>query len=627
MGARNEVSARLSLLGRQKFSAEAEKAEQDITGLGRASARASRSVADSAASTEASHSRMKAGIVAAGAAASVAIGAFATKSVDKYQEVAKETLKLQRYTGQSAAEASRLRFAAQESGVGMDKLASGMGRFSKTIMTTVQAQGKQDARMREVNAGYAAQIKALGSVAKPTQRQSDRIATLSGKLEENRALLAVHAGGVKLAGIAFTDAAGKVRPMNDVLLDASERLKGMKSGAEKSALVMKLFGKSGMDLLPFLNRGAAGIKDLEHESDKLGNTLNDKDTAAVKKNTAAKREMDATIDGLKVQLGRKLLPAMTRTVEKMGQMTQFTERHATASKAAGAAVGLLAAVVGALVVASKLHALVLATQTEGTFAFAVASKAQAAGTAIATAGQWLLNAALAANPIGLAVVAIALLAGALVLAWKKSEKFRSIVKAVFRAVGGFAINMADKVLGAVQWVFEGLGKMPGKLGAPFRTAATKIQDARDKLHKLKADLDNFGKPKITVQVGVNATNFRQWLNNPASFIPDGVRAPGIPGVTAPATPKKAAGGRVQARRPYIVGERRPELFVPDQNGRIEPTVPLSMPAMPVWSGGDPAGGDGAEATSIVVHSVLHLDGRVVAESTDRVVAATRARRR
>lgn len=39
---------------------------------------------------------------------------------------------------------------------------------------------------------------------------------------------------------------------------------------------------------------------------------------------------------------------------------------------------------------------------------------------------------------------------------------------------------------------------------------------------------------------------------------------------------RAAGGPVTAGRPYIVGENRPELFVPDVNGRIIPSVPSGV---------------------------------------------------
>jgi hypothetical protein len=36
--------------------------------------------------------------------------------------------------------------------------------------------------------------------------------------------------------------------------------------------------------------------------------------------------------------------------------------------------------------------------------------------------------------------------------------------------------------------------------------------------------------------------------------------------------KRAMGGPVTAGMPYLVGERRPEVFVPDRSGRIVPSV-------------------------------------------------------
>jgi len=36
---------------------------------------------------------------------------------------------------------------------------------------------------------------------------------------------------------------------------------------------------------------------------------------------------------------------------------------------------------------------------------------------------------------------------------------------------------------------------------------------------------------------------------------------------------RALGGPVTAGSPYIVGERRPELFIPNQSGRILPSLP------------------------------------------------------
>lgn len=56
---------------------------------------------------------------------------------------------------------------------------------------------------------------------------------------------------------------------------------------------------------------------------------------------------------------------------------------------------------------------------------------------------------------------------------------------------------------------------------------------------------------------------------------------------------RAEGGPVRAGNAYVVGEKRPEVFVPDQNGRIIPSVSQYASAgMPTRSGSAPSGGDG-----------------------------------
>jgi hypothetical protein len=52
-------------------------------------------------------------------------------------------------------------------------------------------------------------------------------------------------------------------------------------------------------------------------------------------------------------------------------------------------------------------------------------------------------------------------------------------------------------------------------------------------------------------------------------------------------PLRAAGGPVLAGEAYIVGEHRPELFIPNENGMIWPTVPSSVPAGSFGGGSGP----------------------------------------
>ena len=80
-----------------------------------------------------------------------------------------------------------------------------------------------------------------------------------------------------------------------------------------------------------------------------------------------------------------------------------------------------------------------------------AFKVWRAATVGMTAAQWLLNVAMSANPIGLIVAAIAALVAGLVLAYKKSEKFREIVNSIgeaFKKVGKF---IADVFTGKFEW--------------------------------------------------------------------------------------------------------------------------------------------------------------------------------
>ena len=79
-----------------------------------------------------------------------------------------------------------------------------------------------------------------------------------------------------------------------------------------------------------------------------------------------------------------------------------------------------------------------------------------------TAGQWLLNAALAANPIGLVIALIVALVAAIVIAWQKSETFRNIVTGVWEAIKSVVATVVDwfmtHVWPTLQKVWDGIAK-------------------------------------------------------------------------------------------------------------------------------------------------------------------------
>jgi hypothetical protein len=120
---------------------------------------------------------------------------------------------------------------------------------------------------------------------------------------------------------------------------------------------------------------------------------------------------------------------------------------------------------------------------------AVAQRAVAAASRAWAAVQWLVNAALTANPIGIVIVAIAALAAGIIYAYKHSETFRKIVDTAFKAIKGavgsavvFIIGMLrhwlDFQFDVVAGILHVMGKLPGPMGAPFRKAEEAVRGAK-----------------------------------------------------------------------------------------------------------------------------------------------------
>lgn len=139
-------------------------------------------------------------------------------------------------------------------------------------------------------------------------------------------------------------------------------------------------------------------------------------------------------------------------------------KAATAAKSGITAAGTAARTAGTAALTSARHWTTLAVaQTRSavaagrarvaTIATAVAQRTIRAASLAWTAAQWLLNVALTANPIGLIVLGIGLLIGAVIVAYNKVGWFRAGVDAVFKGIGAVATWLWDK---AIKPAFDGI---------------------------------------------------------------------------------------------------------------------------------------------------------------------------
>lgn len=113
----------------------------------------------------------------------------------------------------------------------------------------------------------------------------ENLAPAFAKLNKN--LVAAAAGndearsGFEKLGISVRDASGAIRPTGDVVKDIAEKFSNLKDSPQKAAAAIALFGKSGAELLPFLNNGRDALEkfkgaisdDFANRADQLNDTL------------------------------------------------------------------------------------------------------------------------------------------------------------------------------------------------------------------------------------------------------------------------------------------------------------------------------------------------------------------
>jgi hypothetical protein len=107
----------------------------------------------------------------------------------------------------------------------------------------------------------------------------------------------------KTLGISATDASGKLKTSEQVMLEVANRFKTMPDGAEKTAIALQLFGKAGADMIPMLNMGGDAI-------DKMSTKM----TAAFAKKADEYSDklaiLQGKIGGIGTSIAIALLPAL-----------------------------------------------------------------------------------------------------------------------------------------------------------------------------------------------------------------------------------------------------------------------------------------------------------------------------
>jgi hypothetical protein len=111
-------------------------------------------------------------------------------------------------------------------------------------------------------------------------------------------------------GIELKNADGTMRATADVVGDVAERFANMDDGAQKTALAVQMFGRAGADLIPMLNGGRDALQAMKDEADALGLTISGNTAAAAARFNDSVSRLWKVLEGMVNTLAAELAPVL-----------------------------------------------------------------------------------------------------------------------------------------------------------------------------------------------------------------------------------------------------------------------------------------------------------------------------
>lgn len=199
--------------------------------------------------------------VAAGAALSVAM----KNTIDDMDKLSKTSQKL----GIPVEQLSALAYAADLSDVSFEALSKSVGKLNRTMVE---------------------------AAAKPTSEAAKAFTAL---------------------GVSVRDSNGNLKSSDAVLGEVAERFSGLKDGAGKTAVAMAIFGKAGADLIPLLNGGRDGLKEMNEEAAAFGAIVSTKAAKEAETFNDNVTRLGYAIKGVLVQSVSAVLPTLVEMSNRM----------------------------------------------------------------------------------------------------------------------------------------------------------------------------------------------------------------------------------------------------------------------------------------------------------------------
>ena len=121
---------------------------------------------------------------------------------------------------------------------------------------------------------------------------------------------------LKALGVSVKNADGTMKNSAQVIMELADAFSRMQDGPVKTKLAIELMGDAGRRLIPVLNRGSTGLRDLGREAERAGVVFDEAARKDARRFQEALRGIGSQTSGLRNAIGRELMPVLAPVMEQ-----------------------------------------------------------------------------------------------------------------------------------------------------------------------------------------------------------------------------------------------------------------------------------------------------------------------
>ena len=237
--------------------------------------------------------------------------------------------------GLTVEQYTALKFAAAQSGVSVGQFESALGALNTRVAAAAAASSNLNSELglhpeqwAEAQRAAVTGADAFGKAAKSGNKAAEALRLLGIKTLDAGLAFRPAKRSLQEFQLGLKNTGPAVRPTFDLLLEIADGFAALPDGINKAGIAAALFGEGlGRFMLPFLNRGSAGIRELLGDAKRLGATFTEEQAKIGTALISAQGRLGVALKGLKDQLGLLFAPALTKAADRQ---TKALIRHRNA---------------------------------------------------------------------------------------------------------------------------------------------------------------------------------------------------------------------------------------------------------------------------------------------------------